>query len=381
MTYIIGSGQTKFGEIWDKDLLDLAIEAAVLAIKDAEIDLKDIDAVYVANMLGSRFAGQDHLGALVATSLGLDIPSSHVEAACASGGVAMRLGWMDILSGNSKNVLVIGAEKMTDADGSFVTTGLSGASDEEWEASFGVTFPSLYAMIAREHMNKYGTPREALSQVAVKNHKHASMNEYAQFPKEITLEMALNATMVADPLNLMDCSPISDGAAAIILSSEKKSKVKLIASAQAQDTLALHDRKDITILEATKKAGDRAFDSSGIDRKDIGIMEVHDCFTIAEICAYEDLGFIEKGKGFELIESGKTYFDSEFPVNTSGGLKAAGHPVGATGIKQVIEIVKQLSGEAGKRQIKKEAKYGLAHNVGGSGATAVVSIFELASRS
>lgn len=275
------------------------------------------------------------------------------------------------------NGLVIGVEKMTDVSSEDATTGLSGASDEEWEASVGATFPSLYAMIAREHMNKYGTSRRQLSMVAVKNHKHGSMNPLAQFPKEISLEDALEATMISDPLNLFDCSPISDGAAAIVLSAGKQTKgVKILASAQAQDSLALHDRADLTTLQATVDASNRAFKAAGIGRKDIGLVELHDCFTIAEICAYEDLGFVEKGKGGEFIEEGKTYFGAELPVNTSGGLKSCGHPVGATGVKQVVEIYNQMIGRAGARQIKKDLKYALAHNVGGSGATAIVSILE-----
>ncbi len=367
---------TKFGELWERDLRSLAVEASLKAVESSGLEMKDIDAIYFGNMLASRLVGQDHLGALISTELGLSIPSTHVEAACASGGAALRLGWMDILSGNSKNVLVVGAEKMTDVGSDYATVGLSGASDEEWEAYYGVTFPSLYAMFAREHMNRFGLSKESLSKVAVKNHKHGSMNPLAQFPREITLEQAMNATMVADPLNLMDCSPISDGAAAVVLSSKKKSEVTMISSAQAQDSLALHDRKDIATLAATVEAGKKSMKLANVKHKDIGLMEVHDCFTIAEISAYEDLGFAEKGKGSELIESGKTYFDSVLPVNTSGGLKSAGHPVGATGVKQAVEIYLQLSGQAGKRQIKHEAKYGLSHNVGGSGATAVVSIFK-----
>lgn len=374
--YIPGIFTTKIGELWDRDLRSLAIEAATGALNSANIDIKDIDAIYVANMCGSRFTGQDHLGALVASELGSDAPSFHLEAACASGSIALRSAYLDLLSGTSKNILVLGVEKMTDVSVDNATTGLSGASDEEWEAYYGVTFPSLYAMIAREHMHKYGTTREQMALCAVKNHKNAVLNENAQFRKEISIKDVLSASMVADPLGLLDCSPISDGAAAVILSTENKSEVKMIASGHAQDSLALHDRKEITTIEATVKAAQRAYKSAGITNKDIDIMEVHDCFTIAEICAYEDLGFVKKGKGGQFIESGKTNFDGVLPTNTSGGLKAAGHPVGATGVKQVVEIVSQMSGKAGKRQVAKDLKYGLTHNVGGSGATCVVSIFE-----
>jgi len=374
--YIKGFGQTKFGELWEYDLRGLAIEAALSAINSSNIDTKDIDAIYIGNMLGSKLSGQDHLGALIASELGLSCPAIHVEAACASGGVALRLACLDILSKNAKNILVIGVEKMTDVNVSDVTASLTGASDEEWEAFYGVTFPSLYAMIAREHMNRFGTSKEHLAKVAIKNHKHGSMNKFAHFQNEIDMNEALNSIMVADPLNLMDCSPVSDGASAIVLSSSKGC-VEILTSVQAQDVLALHDRKDITTLHSTVQASKEAFKLANVKHSDIGVMEVHDCFTIAEICAYEDLGFVEKGKGSTLIESGETYYNGKLPVNTSGGLKAAGHPVGATGIKQAIEIYLQLTGQAQARQIKKEAKYGLAHNVGGSGSTAVVTIFKV----
>lgn len=367
---------TKFGEMWKSDLRSLALEASIAAINDAQIDPKDIDAIYFANMLGSRFANQDHLGALIASELGLTVPSIHIEAACASGGAAIRLAFLELMSKTAKNILVVGAEKMNDADVNEITSGLAGASDEEWEASLGVTFPSLYAMIAREHMYRFGTSREQLSMIAVKNHKHASMNKLAQFPKELSLSDAVNSSPVADPLNLMDCSPITDGACAIVLSTEKKNGIRILASSQAQDTLALHDRKDIVTLQATVDAADKAFKASGIERDDIGLIELHDCFTIAEILAYEDLGFAKKGDGGKLIEEGKTYYNAELPVNTSGGLKACGHPVGATGIKQAYEIYLQMMGQAGERQVKRNLKYALSHNVGGSGATAVVTIYE-----
>lgn len=374
--FVKGVYTTKFGELWDRDLRSLGVEAAMGALKDAKMDLRDIDAVYVGNMCASRFAGQDHLGALFATELGIDRPSYHIESACASGGLAIRTAWMDLLAGQSKNILVIGVEKMTDVDMGFTTSGLAGASDEEWEAFYGVTFPSLYAMIAQEHMELFGTTREQLALCAVKNHKHGALNPDAQFRKEITVADVLTASKVADPLGLLDCSPISDGAAAVVLSSQNSSAVKMISSGQAQSSLALHDRQKISTIDSAVKAGNRAFDLAGIKREDIGVMEVHDCFTIAEICAYEDLGFIQKGEGGIFVAEGNANLDGKLPTNTSGGLKACGHPVGATGVKQVAEITKQLRGDAGQRQIKHEAKYGLTHNVGGSGATCVVNIFQ-----
>ncbi len=372
--YIKGTGLTKFGEVWNKDLRDLAFEAGIKAIKDAKIDLQEIDAIYVANMKAGEFAGQDHLGALVSTIFNLDIPAFHIEAACASGGVAINQAYLSLLSGKYKNILVLGVEKMTDQDATNTTKGLAGAADEEWEAHYGATFPSLYAMIAQEHMRRYKTIRKDLALIACKNHHNATFNEYAQYQKEITVDNVLNASPIAEPLGLLDCSPITDGAAAVILSNNRKSKVKLIASEVTTSTLALHDRKDITTLDAAIKASQKAYQSINIKPQDIDIAEVHDCFTIAELLAYEDLGFCKKGEGAKLIRSGKLNLDGSLPINTSGGLKACGHPVGATGIKQVIEIATQLEGKAGKRQVKKNLKYGLTHNIGGSGATAVVNI-------
>ncbi len=372
--YIKGTGLTKFGEAWTKDLRDLAFEAGIKAIKNAKINPKEIDAIYVANMNAGVFAGQEHLGALVSSIFNLDVPAFHIEAACASGGVAINQAYLALQSGAYKNVLVLGVEKMTDQDAGSVSKGLTSAADEEWESHYGATFPSLYAMIAQEHMRKYKTTKKDLALISCKNHKNATLNPNAQFQKEIEINDVLNASPVAEPLGLLDCSPITDGAAAIILSSNKKSEVKLIASEVSTSTLALHDRKDITTLDAAVKASKKAYKSAKIKPSDIDIAEVHDCFTIAEILAYEDLGFCKKGEGAKLIRLGKTNLNGKLPINTSGGLKACGHPVGATGVKQVIEIAAQLSGRAGKRQVKNNLKYGLTHNIGGSGATAVVNI-------
>ena len=384
--YIKGTGLTKFGESWNKDLRDLAFEAGIKAIKDAKIDLKrssndtstvrsgEIDAIYVANMNAGTFAGQEHLGALISNIFNLDVPAFHIEAACASGGVAINQAYLALQSGTYKNVLVLGVEKMTDQDAASVSKGLTSAADEEWEAHYGVTFPSLYAMITQEHMRKYKTTKKDLALIACKNHQNATLNPNAQFQKEITIDNVLNASPVAEPLGLLDCSPVTDGAAAIILSSNKKSEVRLIASEVSTSTLALHNRKDITTLDAAVKASKKAYKFANINSSDIDIAEVHDCFTIAEILAYEDLDFCKKGEGTKLIRKGLTNLNGKLPVNTSGGLKACGHPVGATGIKQVIEIATQLSGKGGIRQVKKNLKYGLTHNIGGSGATAVVNI-------
>ena len=378
---IIGVGITKFGEHWDKSLRDLAIEAGTKALEDAGIRGKDLDAIYLGNMSAGRFIGQEHIGALVSGELGLSIPATRVEGACASGGLALRQAVLSILSGQHDIVLAGGAEKMTDLMTTGVTLTLMGAGDQEWEAYYGVTFPSLYAMMARRHMYEFGTTREQMALVAVKNHRNACLNPIAQFQREIKVEDVLNAPLVADPLTLLDCSPITDGAAAVVLCKAELARkftdtpVYIIASAQASDTLALHDRRSITTLDATVKAAREAYKQAGITAEDIDLAEVHDCFTIAEIIATEDLGFCKKGEGGKLIEEGQTEIGGKIPVNTSGGLKAVGHPVGATGIKQAVEIVLQLRGEAGKRQVD-GAEIGLTHNVGGSGATAVIHIFK-----
>lgn len=377
---IIGVGTTKFGECWDKSLRELAIEAGTKAITDAGIRGRDLDAIYLGNMSAGRFVGQEHVAAMISGELGLSIPAVRVEGACASGGIALREGIFSILSGQHDIVLVGGAEKMTDLMTDGVTTALMGAADQEWEAYYGLTFPSLYAMIARRHMFEFGTTREQMAKVAVKNHHNGSLNPIAQFNKEITVEEVLNSPMVADPLTLFDCSPITDGAAALILCKAELAKkytdkpVFLIGSGQASDTLALHDRRSLTTLDAAVKAAREAYKKASITEKDVDLAEVHDCFTIAEIVATEDLGFCKKGEGGKLLDEEETEIGGRIPINTSGGLKAVGHPVGATGVKQAVEIVLQLRGEAGKRQVK-DANIGLTHNVGGSGATAVVHVF------
>ncbi len=377
----IGVGITKFGELWNKSLRDIALEAGMKAINDANIGSGDLDAMFIGNMSAGRFCGQEHLGALVADQAGLSIPSTRVEGACASGSLALRQGLFSIMSGMHDIVFVGGAEKMTDISTEFATVGLMGAADEEWEGFHGLTFPGLYALMARRHMHDFGTTHEQLAAAAVKNHHNATMNrDVAQYPFEITVDKVLNSTMIADPLTLLDCSPLTDGAAAIILCREDLAKkycdtpVYVAGTGQASDTLAIHDRSSLTRLQATIDASKVAYKMANITSKDIDLCEVHDCFTIAEIMATEDLGFTKKGTGGKFIEDGNTQIGSKIPINTSGGLKACGHPVGATGIKQASEIIAQLRGDAGKRQVD-GAKIGMTHNIGGSGATCVVNIF------
>ncbi len=379
---IVGAGMTKFGEKWDESFRGMVTEAGVKAIQDANIKGDEISAGYLGTMASGSLVGQEHAGALIADYMGLNpVPITRVEGACASGSIALRQGVLAVASGLHDIVVVGGVEKMTDLDTAAVSQILGGAGDQEWELFMGATFPGLYAMMARRHMHEYGTTEEMLASVAVKNHSNGANNKHAQFQREITLEQALNSKMVADPLRVMDCSPITDGAAALVLApldsatSYNEKPIEVVASEQASGTLALHDRASLTSIKAAKIAGQRAYKYAGISPSDIDIAEVHDCFTIAEIIATEDLGFFDPGEGGKAALEGKTKIGGEVAVNTSGGLKSTGHPVGATGVKQACEVAWQLRGEAGERQVK-DVSYGLTHNVGGSGATAVVNIFQ-----
>lgn len=378
---VLGCGMTRFGELWKKSFRDIFVEAALKAVDDAGVD--HLDSMYVGAMTSGLFVGQEHVSALMADYLGIaPIPAVRVESACCSGGMAIRLGFFDIAAGNSDVVLAGGVEKMT--DGADVTYALATAADQEYEVYQGVTFPGLYAMIARAHMHHYGTTRKQLAHVAVKNHHNGSLNPHAQFQNEVTIEQVIGATMVADPLTILDSSPVSDGAACVVLASLdvakklKKPIIRIVGSGAATDMLALHQREDITTLKAVKHAAESAYTMAGMKPRDIHLAEVHDCFTIAEICIIEELGFVKKGKGGEFTERGKTTLEGEIPINASGGLKAKGHPVGATGVAQAVEIIEQLRGNAGKRQIK-NATVGLTQNMGGSGASSVVHIFKIES--
>ena len=379
---IVGIGCTKFGEMWDKSFRDLFIEAGLMALEDAGMSGADVEALYGGNMSSGVFIEQEHVGALIADYSGLisnSVPSTRVEAACASGGLALRSGVIAVASEYHDIVISAGIEKMTDVGPEKAMDALAAASDREWEAAVGATFPGLYAMMARAHMDEFGTTREQLAQVAVKNHYHGSMNPKAQFRNRITIDAVISSPLVADPLRLFDCSPITDGAAAVILVPAERAReftdtpIYVKAAAQASDTISLHDRRSLTSIDATRIAADRAFKTARLQRSNIDVAEVHDCFTIAEIMAIEDLAFFEKGRGGPATLAGETAIGGKIPINTSGGLKACGHPVGATGIKQAVEIVEQLRGTAGKRQVE-GAEVGLTHNVGGTGGTVVVHI-------
>ncbi len=373
---IIGVGMTRFGELWNDSLRGMFAEAASGALADAGAD--HLDGLYVGNMAAGQFVGQEHIGPLMASEIGMaGIPATRVESACASGGAALRIAFLEVASGMSDLVMAAGVEKMNDSPD--VTEILATAADQELEAYHGATFPALYALIARSHMETYGTTIEDLSWVSVKNHRHGAMNPRAQFRREVTLEQVMNSSKVADPLRLLHCSPVSDGAAAVLLcpldqaAKYTDKPVKILGTGLATASLNLADRNSPAILDAVKDSAVHAYEMAGLGPADIQVAEVHDCFAIAEICCIEALGLVEQGKGGAAAREGFTALGGKVPVNTSGGLKSKGHPVGATGIAQVIEIVEQLRGESGDRQVH-GVKIGLAQNMGGSGASSVVHI-------
>jgi acetyl-CoA C-acetyltransferase len=372
----------KWGELWNTSFRDLFVESALLAMDDAGVD--KLDSMYVGCMSSGLFVGQEHVGAVMADYLGQkNIPAIRVESACASGGMALRCGFLEVASGMSDIVLVGGVEKMTDVSGDGATYALATAADQEYEVYQGATFPGLYALMACAHMKKYGTTRDHLSSVAVKNHDYGSLNPKAQYPFKVTLDQVANSVKVAEPLNILDCSPITDGAAALIICPADKAKkytdgpiVKITGVGAATDSIALHDRASLTDLPVVAEAGKRALKMAGRKLADIDVLEVHDCFTIAEIIVTEALGFFKPGQGGPACLAGDTRIGGKIAVNPSGGLKSKGHPVGATGVAQVIEIVSQLRGESGKRQVK-NARIGMAQNMGGSGASSTVHIMEV----
>jgi acetyl-CoA C-acetyltransferase len=381
---VVGIGINKWGELWSQSLRDIYVEAALAAIDEAGVD--HLDSMVIGCMSGGLFVGQEHLGSLLADYLGQHhLAASRVESACASGGLAFRTAYIEVASGISDIVMAGGVEKMTDVSGDGATYALATAADQEYEVFHGATFPGLYALMATAHMHKYGTTREMLSAVAVKNHRNGAMNPFAQYPFKITRQEVEESVLVADPLHILDCSPITDGAAAVILTTVDIAKklgkpiIKIIGSGHATDTIALHSRDDMTTLGATTVAAQRALKMAGKTIQDINFAEVHDCFTIAELVVTESLGIFPAGKGGEAALKGETSLEGKFPINTSGGLKSKGHPVGATGIGQIVEIVKQLRGEAENgRQLKTKPRIGMSQNMGGSGGSTLVHILEVA---
>ncbi|MEE8470416.1 MAG: hypothetical protein V3S51_03710 [Dehalococcoidia bacterium] len=408
---MVGAGMSKFGAFAEKSSRDLFAEAfnAMTKSVDKGIDTEDIEALYVGNFSSDLFEGQGHIAPIMADWIGLvPKPATRVEDACGSGGVAIREGVIAIASGIYDVVLVGGTEKMTDLPTEMVTDTLAAASDTIYEGYCGFTFPGLYAAMATAYMAKHGCSVEHFMKVGIKNHNNGALNPNAQFNKSIRDVMNSRTEkakqkgeplpdwrdeldflkdpkanpVVAWPLSLFDCSPITDGAACILLVAEDLAKdftgdpIYIAGTGQGSDH-ALHEREDLTSIQATRVAANQAYEMAGVKPEDIQIAEVHDCFTIAELVAIEDLGFFKAGEGYRATENGLTARDGAKPINTSGGLKSKGHPVGASGVAQAIEIWHQMRGEAGPRQVPgKDIRLALTHNVGATGGTCVVHIYE-----
>lgn len=375
---VIGVGVTKFGK-HDRICAELFAEAAADAILDAGVSPRAIQGIYFGNAVGGEGERQLHMGPQAASVLGIpSVPTTRFETACATSHAAFRHAVMEVAAGVSDVLLVGGAERVLNLPTDAATEYFAFASDATYEQPTGITFPGVFALIARAHMAKYGTTEEQMAHVAVKNHRHGALNPKAQFQKEITLEQVLNSAMIADPLKLYDCCPFTDGAAAVIVASEEVARkspkpIWVLGSAAASDSMFLHDKKDLSRVLATERAAQAAYHQAACGPQDVDVVELHDCFTIAEIVATEGLGFFEPGTGGIAAEKGWTSLGGKLPVNPSGGLKAKGHPIGATGAAQIGEIVTQLRGEAGPRQVD-GARVGLAHTLGGNTATVLVSL-------
>ncbi len=408
---VVGTGMSQFGSFPEKTTRDLFVEAFqdMRASVDRGLDPNDIEAIYVGNYSSDLFEGQGHTAPIMADWVGLaPRPATRVEDACASGGVALRQGILAVASGLYDVVLVGGIEKMSNLPIAGVTDALATAGDVSFEIPAGFTFPGFYAAIATAYMHRYGASPNALLRVGIKNHDNGKLNPKAQFRARIADLMAGRIAkaqqkglpvpewqtemdflhddganpFIAWPLRLFDCSPVTDGAAAVLLVSEEIARrfsdapLYVIGTGQASDTSALHDRPELTALRAAQLAGQQAYAMAGVTPDDIKIAEVHDCFTIAEIVATEDLGFFAPGTGHEAAEEGLTTRHGPKPINTSGGLKSKGHPVGASGAAQAVEVWKQMRGQAGERQVDRDVDLAMTHNVGGTGQTCVVHIYE-----
>ena len=379
--FLIGAAGTKYGKS-NLTARDLSMLASKHAIESSGIKSHDIQAAFVANAFGMA-EKQGHLGPLLMSSLGIPhVPSSTIEAACCSGGSAFREAYINVASGFYDVMLVTGTEKVSHLDTLTATTYFAYVGDYLLEGNSGASFPGLYAAMARAHMHEHGTTEEELAAVAVKNHNNGIFNEKAHLQKKITVDDVLKSPVVADPLKFFDSCPFSDGAAAAIIASEEfmnknglEKKVSIKGSGRSGGSGSLHTRDNISSLESTIKASREAFGQAGINVKEIDFAEVHDCFTIAEIIAMEDLGIFEKGQASKAVVEGRTAINGEIPINPSGGLKSKGHPVGATGVGQIVEVFDQLTGNSGKRQVN-DARIGLTHNVGATGGSCAVHIFE-----
>lgn len=378
---IIGIGQTTVAEHWDRSLRHLAGDAVLAAMHDAGIEMAD--ALYVGNMLSGLLTGQEHLGALIADFCGLrGIEAVKVEAACGSGAAALRLGYAAVAGGIHDVVIVCGVEKMTDTVNAETTTGLVMAADADYESVHGLTFVSINALLMRRYMYEYGIQHEDFAPFAVNAHRNAVGNPNAMFRQPITAEQFARARMIAEPINLLDSSGIGDGAAAVVLCPTSMSReyrnggvVRIRASTMATDAVAVHDRPDPLWLSAAEASASKAYQQAEVGPRDIDLFELHDAFTIMSALSLEAAGFAERGKGVWLAQSGEIAREGRIPICTVGGLKARGHPVGATGVYQVVEVIQQLRGEAGSNQLP-NPRLGMAQNIGGSGATAITHILE-----
>jgi acetyl-CoA C-acetyltransferase len=368
---------TAFGAHPERTIVELAAEGGEACLRTARVGPGRVEALYLGNFAGPSFTGQNHLAPAVGAALGLNgVPCTRFEAACASSGAAFAHAWAAVAGGLIDLALVVGVEQMTTQTTARTTEILASAGDVFGEVKAGATFPALFALIASRYFHEFGAMREHLAAVAVKNHANGLRNPRAHLRKAITMEQALAGRPIADPLTLYDCSLISDGAAAVLLgpTEDWPDGVRVRGVGQASDALALEDKADITTFPAVRAAAQKAYRMAGIGPLEVDFAEVHDCFTIAELIALEDLGFVERGCAGPYTLEGRTAFGGERPINASGGLKSKGHPVGATGVAQIVEVVEQIRGECGERQLA-QARVGLTQNLGGSGASAVVGVF------
>lgn len=378
---IVGYDMTDFGDLYDLGIADMSNKAINGALKSAGMLSREVDALYVGNASSGQFLGQEHLGCLIASESGIYAQSMSIEASGASGAAAMRIASHGIFTGYMNKVVVVGVEKMTSFTKSEDTQeALATSLDTIWESSMGGTLPGNFALMAKAHMRKYGTTKEQMAQVAVKNHDNARMNPRAQFKNKLRVESVLSSKLLADPIHILEGCAASDGAAALVLmapdvaESYDSEPIYLRASKQTHDYLAIHQRSSLSELKSVKNAADAGYKQLQISAKDISFAEIHDVYTIAEIMAIEGLGFVKPGEGGKATEEGRTAIDGDIPVNTSGGLKARGYPIGASGVAQVIEIMDQFKGKAGERQIK-DIEWGLTQSMGGAGGTSVLSFF------
>jgi len=377
--YVVGIGQTEAGEHWDRSLRDLGVDAMLAALQDAGVERAD--ALYVGNMLAGELAAQAHLGTLLADWSGLgNIEAARVEAADASGAAALRMGYLAVASGALDLVLVCGVEKMTDADEESADQAWSYGMDGEYEASQGLSVPAVAGLLMRRYMHEFGVQREAFAPFAVNAHCNGVNNPCAMFRRPISVDAYIGSGMIADPVGMFDVAPLCDGAAAVLLcpgdrADELAAKpVHVRASAVATDRLALHSRADPLSLRAAYMSSQMAYAQAGVGPADIGLFELHDSFSVMAALSLEACGFAQPGHGTDLALDGEIGLRGRIPISTMGGLKARGHPIGATGIYQIVELVKQLRGEAGANQV--ECSLGMAQSLGGSGATAITHILE-----